>query len=95
MIAPNNVAYVRKNVHEGILPRILHEFLLTRVMIKKSTACYRQNEAILKLLDAKSNSLKLFMNVVYGYAGASFSGRMPSVDLADSIVATGNSLAVR
>jgi len=29
------------------------------------------------------------MNVVYGYAGASFSGRMPNADLADSIVETG------
>jgi DNA polymerase zeta len=31
----------------------------------------------------------MFMNVMYGYAGASFSGRMPSVDLADSVVETG------
>lgn len=28
-------------------------------------------------------------NVTYGYTSASFSGRMPSVELADSIVQTG------
>ena len=29
------------------------------------------------------------MNVTYGYTGASFTGRMPSGDVADSIVETG------
>jgi DNA polymerase elongation subunit (family B) len=28
-------------------------------------------------------------NVTYGYTGASFSGRMPCVEIADSIVQTG------
>ena len=32
------------------------------------------------------------MNVMYGYTGASFSGRMPSVDIADSVVETGKYL---
>ena len=30
--------------------------------------------------------LKMIANVTYGYAGATFSGRMPCVDIADSIV---------
>lgn len=34
------------------------------------------------------------MNVVYGYAGASFSGRMPNVDVADSIVETGINILI-
>jgi len=33
--------------------------------------------------------LKLLSNVTYGYTGASFSGRMPCVDIADSIVQMG------
>lgn len=41
------------------------------------------------MLDAKQLTLKLLANVTYGYTSASFSGRMPSVDIADSIVATG------
>lgn len=32
--------------------------------------------------------LKLLANVTYGYTSANFSGRMPCVDIADSIVAT-------
>lgn len=41
------------------------------------------------MLDAKQLTLKLLANVTYGYTSASFSGRMPSVEIADSIVATG------
>jgi DNA polymerase zeta len=32
------------------------------------------------------------MNVVYGYTGASFSGRMPCSDIADSVVETGRTI---
>jgi DNA polymerase zeta len=41
------------------------------------------------MLDAKQLTLKLLANVTYGYTSASFSGRMPSVEIADSIVSAG------
>lgn len=31
-------------------------------------------------------ALKLFMNVMFGYTGATFSGRMPCSEIADSVV---------
>jgi hypothetical protein len=34
-------------------------------------------------------SLKYICNVTYGYTSATFSGRMPAVEIADSIVQTG------
>jgi DNA polymerase zeta len=37
-------------------------------------------------------ALKFFMNVMYGYCGASFSGRMPSGDIADSVVELGRTV---
>lgn len=46
-------------------------------------------QGLLRMLDAKQLTLKLLANVTYGYTSASFSGRMPSVEIADSIVATG------
>lgn len=41
------------------------------------------------MLDAKQLTLKLIANVTYGYTAASFSGRMPCAEIADSIVQTG------
>lgn len=40
------------------------------------------------MLNARQLGLKMIANVTYGYTGASFSGRMPCVDIADAIVQT-------
>lgn len=42
-----------------------------------------------RILDARQLSLKYIANVTYGYTGATFSGRMPAVEIADSIVQSG------
>ena len=36
ILSPNNTLFLKKNVREGILPIILKEILLTRIMIKNS-----------------------------------------------------------
>ena len=36
LVTPNKVAFVKKEVRLGIIPRILQEFLTTRIMIKRS-----------------------------------------------------------
>lgn len=41
------------------------------------------------VLDARQLGIKLLANVVYGYTAASFSGRMPCVDMSDAVVSTG------
>ncbi|KAJ1555442.1 DNA polymerase zeta, partial [Cladochytrium tenue] len=74
---------------DGVLGRMLSEILDTRVMVKQSMKLYKNNKALLRILDARQLSLKLIANVTYGYAGASFSGRMPCSDIADAIVQTG------
>lgn len=40
-------------------------------------------------MDARQLALKYISNVTYGYTSASFSGRMPNVDIADAIVLCG------
>lgn len=40
-------------------------------------------------MDARQLSLKYICNVTYGYTSATYSGRMPAVEIADSIVQTG------
>ena len=54
-------------------------------MIKKSIPLYSKNK-IKKMLKERQTALKLFMNVMYGYTGASFTGRMPCSEIADSVV---------
>ncbi|KAF9091413.1 DNA polymerase zeta, partial [Mortierella sp. GBA35] len=85
-IAPNHVMYVNQEIRQSLLARMLSEILDTRVMVKKAMKEYPGNKSLLKLLDARQLSLKLIANVTYGYTCASFSGRMPGVEIADSIV---------
>ena len=49
-------------------------------------------ETIKKMLATRQLAIKLFMNVMYGYTGASFSGRMPCSDIADAVVETAKTI---
>ncbi len=42
-----------------------------------------------RLLNARQLALKLVANTTFGYAAASYSGRMPCIEIADSIVQKG------
>jgi DNA polymerase zeta len=64
---------------------MLTEVLETRIMIKRAMK-KTDDEIMYKILDARQLSLKMLSNVMYGYTAAGYSGRMPCVDLADSIV---------
>ena len=48
----------------------------------------KQHKALHRVLNLRQFGLKMIANVTYGYTSASFSGRMPCVDIADSIVQT-------
>ncbi|XP_060769511.1 DNA polymerase zeta catalytic subunit isoform X2 [Neoarius graeffei] len=85
-ISPNGVAFVKASVRKGLLPRMLEEILHTRLMVKSVMKSYSGDEALLRLLDARQLGLKLIANVTFGYTAANFSGRMPSVELGDSII---------
>lgn len=66
---------------------MLEEILNTRIMVKQSMKTYKQDKALLKLLDARQLGLKLIANVTFGYTAASYSGRMPSVEVSLSAAA--------
>lgn len=46
-------------------------------------------QALARVLHARQLALKYIANVTYGYTSATYSGRMPAVEIADSIVQTG------
>ncbi|KAL4489262.1 hypothetical protein ABPG72_006326 [Tetrahymena utriculariae] len=94
-VAPNKVAFVKKSVREGVLSQITHEFFFTRQFIKSNMGKYKSDPLynhIYNKLQQRQKSLKLFMCVIFGYTGATFSGRMPLGDLADSIIQIGKFL---
>lgn len=88
-ISPNGLAFLKPNVRQGVLGRMLAEILDTRVMVKKSMSLYKNEKTLIKTLEARQLGLKFIANVTYGYTGASFSGRMPCAEIADAIVQTG------
>lgn len=86
----NGVMYTKPEERVGTMSRMLHEILETRVMIKEAMKAVKKTDPILwSQLDSRQLGLKMIANVTYGYASASFSGRMPCVDVADSIVQSG------
>jgi len=88
-IAPNGIMYVRPELRKSLLAKMLGEILETRVMVKSGMKTDKDDKALQQLLNNRQLALKLLANVTYGYASASFSGRMPCAEIADSIVQTG------
>ncbi|KAM3602464.1 uncharacterized protein V6R79_004647 [Siganus canaliculatus] len=85
-VSPNGIAFIKSSVRKGVLPSMLEEILNTRIMVKQSMKMYKQDKALMRLLDARQLGLKLIANVTFGYTAANYSGRMPSVEVGDSIV---------
>ncbi|XP_071334532.1 DNA polymerase zeta catalytic subunit isoform X2 [Trachinotus anak] len=85
-VSSNGIAFVKASVRKGVLPSMLEEILNTRIMVKQSMKTYKHDKALMKLLDARQLGLKLIANVTFGYTAANYSGRMPSVEVGDSIV---------
>jgi DNA polymerase zeta len=94
-IAPNGAMFCPRSTREGVLPKMLREMLETRQLVKRemkgcASAHDSPSQVVLhRVLDAQQFAIKMLSNVTYGYCAASFSGRMPCVDLADAIVSCG------
>ncbi|OJD18693.1 hypothetical protein AJ78_01308 [Emergomyces pasteurianus Ep9510] len=87
-IAPNGIIYAKQEVRKSLLAKMLVEILETRVMVKGGMKADKDNKYLQRLLNNRQLALKLIANVTYGYTSASFSGRMPCAEIADSIVQT-------
>ncbi|XP_055607280.1 DNA polymerase zeta catalytic subunit isoform X2 [Uranotaenia lowii] len=88
-VSPCGVAFLKSSVREGILPRMLNEILSTRLMVKASMKLHKENNILQRVLHSRQLGLKLIANVTYGYTAANFSGRMPCVEVGDSVVSKG------
>ncbi|TVY19539.1 DNA polymerase zeta catalytic subunit [Lachnellula arida] len=88
-IAPNGMMYTKPEIRKSLLAKMLGEILETRVMVKSGMKVDKDDKALQRLLNNRQLAIKLIANVTYGYTSASFSGRMPCSEIADSIVQTG------
>ena len=98
--SPGGIGFVNQEVKKGILPQMLEEILDTRVMVKNSAKLGNKlvqkdptlgskNAKLQRILHSRQLGLKLIANVTYGYTSANFSGRMPCIDVGDSVVSKG------
>ncbi|KAK8869691.1 hypothetical protein IAR55_000259 [Kwoniella newhampshirensis] len=88
-VTPNGMVFVKPAVRKSLLAKMLGEILDTRVMVKHAMKSARGDKSLTALLNARQLGLKLMANVTYGYTSATYSGRMPCIEVADSIVQTG------
>nr|XP_031862677.1 uncharacterized protein CI109_001688 [Kwoniella shandongensis]KAA5529749.1 hypothetical protein CI109_001688 [Kwoniella shandongensis] len=88
-VTPNGMVFVKPAVRKSLLAKMLGEILDTRVMVKHAMKGARSDKSLTALLNARQLGLKLMANVTYGYTSATYSGRMPCIEVADSIVQTG------
>lgn len=88
-VSPNGIAFVKKELRKSILAKMLKDILATRFLMKDTMNQLKDDHDVVSMLDNRQAALKLLANVTYGYTAASFSGRMPCSDIADSIVQTG------
>ncbi|UJR30679.1 hypothetical protein I4U23_018202 [Adineta vaga] len=93
--SPNGNAFVKKHIRRGLLPIMLEEILATRVMVKNTMKLIDKKSTLYRTLDARQLCLKLIANVTFGYTSASFSGRMPCVEIGDTIVHTARTVLER
>ncbi|CAH0553548.1 unnamed protein product [Brassicogethes aeneus] len=87
--SPCGVGFVKSKIREGIVPRMLKEILETRLMVKNSMKQNKEDAVLKRVLHNRQLGLKLIANVTYGYTSANFSGRMPAIEVGDSVVSKG------
>lgn len=80
--------FVKPEIRKSLLAKMLSELLDTRIMVKGRMKSEKDDKILHQKLNSWQLALKLTANVTYGYTSASFSGRMPCVEIADSIVQT-------
>ena len=91
-VAPNGLLFAKSSIRRAVLAKMLSEILDTRVMVKRSMSRDSTDKSFVKLQNNRQLALKYIANVTYGYVSASFSGRMPCAEIADSIVQTGREI---
>jgi DNA polymerase zeta len=92
VFTPNGAMFVGPSTRVGLLPQMVQAVLDTRFEVQASLRHIAEPMAdtmMQERLQEQQLALKMLANVTYGYTAASYTGRMPCVDLAEAIVSLG------
>lgn len=93
--------FIKKEIFEGLIPRILNELLssrkATRAELKKYTddtgkPSRDEYKLICNILDKRQNSYKITCNSTYGFLGVGQNGMLPLMEGAAGVTAMGRKL---
>lgn len=90
---PTNDYFCTKDVHEGLVPRILKELLAARKETKNQLS-KTQDEWIKRSLNGRQLALKICANSIYGFTGAS-AGQLPCIEISRSTTAFGRDMIAK
>ncbi|KAF7684228.1 DNA polymerase delta catalytic subunit [Astathelohania contejeani] len=87
---PTKDYFVKKNVKEGLLPKILSDLLEERKRVKKELA-QEKDELIKDTLQGRQLALKLAANSIYGFTGSTV-GKLPCFEISQSVTGFGREM---
>lgn len=92
VFSPSGAMFVPPSTRVGLLPQMVQAVLDARFEVQaalKHIAVPSEDMTMQQRLQEQQLALKMLANVTYGYTAASYTGRMPCVDLAEAIVSLG------
>ena len=87
-----DVCFITADQRRGILPELLEELGTERKIAKKQRKAYSENSMEYGVLDGRQLALKVCMNSMYGFCGAS-RGYLPEKRIASSVTRVGRGMA--
>eukprot|EP00026_Physarum_polycephalum_P001218 Phypoly_transcript_01219.p2 GENE.Phypoly_transcript_01219~~Phypoly_transcript_01219.p2 ORF type:complete len:513 (+),score=116.86 Phypoly_transcript_01219:1858-3396(+) len=89
-VTPLGDAFVKAEVHKGLLPRILEDLLAARKKAKLDLA-NEKDPSRRAVLDGRQLALKISANSVYGFTGATV-GKLPCLEISAGVTSYGREM---
>ncbi len=90
-ISYNGYFFVKPHIREGVLPKILKEFLKARAHARSEQKKYARGSSMWIIWEGRQLAYKVCANSVYGFAGAS-KGALPCLAISSTVTSLGQML---
>lgn len=88
-VTPAKARFVKKEVQQGLLPRILRQLLDARARTRKAMKGLSPGDFLYNVLNGRQLALKICANSVYGFTGAASAGLLPCLEISSSVTSFG------